>query len=684
MSSALSEPRPIVVPEGPPQRPSPRWRDPRLLALGALLLACAIGLMLSLWAGVIGIRAVPGVLRTAAAGSALFGICGYAPAHLLVRGVLIPHRPLLVLPIGGVMSSLLLAFLGLIHVPLHVSLVAVVALAVIADGWMVARRGRLTPSDAGDADSCVHPHERSPLIRVWLPLLLAGMVGLISLIPIFRAGYETVPGQNGDAILVVGSATLLEHAPPTATRLDQPINHIPLQWRSKYPIYFALAGISELAGQDPIQAFAAVSALVLALTALGFFLFARYVLRAPPWLALLALFLVPLDRIVVYVAIHPYYNELWGQFALPFMLLAGWRYVTAPSRSAAGLLALFLVLGLLAYPLMVLFPAAFLIALAWATYRHRRRQKRPPGWISALGLPRISRRVWMWAPAVAVAVPVVVVLGRGFLEKISEAAAVLAPGTDLSGWQGSNLPFLPGPRFFGMPEAAWGWILVGALFLLAWRGRRQASGTARWALGAMIVLTGLIAIYFRARPGGQLFFFKDLAFLGPYVLLLGLLGLGALALRPARGWRLAGLGGLLAALVLVPVSAAHEINTTFEQGNLSILGLRAWNRALPRGSSVLIDVPPSGYQLWVTYTFKDHRLSAFHPLTNFFPYPPVSGGKADYVIAEFDLPQPAHTLGPPLFHNAQFTLWRMNPAAPGLDTSSRRLLEEISAVSIGG
>jgi hypothetical protein len=657
--------------------------DPRLWALGALLLASAIGLALALWAGVIGIRAVPGVLRTAAAGLALFTVCGFAPAQLLVRGELSPHRALLVLPIGATVSSLSLTVLGLLHVPLAFSLVGILVLAALADFWvLVRRRGQASEESGAPSASTTDPAERSAILRLVLPLLLAGMVGLISLIPIFRAGYETVAGQNGDAILVVSSATLLEHAPPTATRLDQPINHIPLQWRSKYPIYFALAGISKLADQDPVQTMAVVSSLMLALTALGFFLFARYVLRAPPWVALLMLFLIPLDRITVYVTIHPYYNELWGQFTLPFILLAGWRYLSTPSRSAAALLALFLVLGLLAYPLMVPFPAAFLIVYAWLTYRRRRAEGRSPEWISALGLPRMKRRAWMWIPAAAIAVPVVVVLGRGFLEKTSEAAAVLLPGSNLSGWHGQALPFLPWPRFFGMPEAASAGIVLLALWVLAWRGLRRVPAPARRALAAMVIFPGAIAVYFRIRHGGELFFFKDLAFLGSYVIMLALLELGALALDRTRRVWLMGLGGLVAALVLLPVSAAHEINGTFEQANLSIIDLRSWDRAIPRGTSVLIDVPPTGYQLWVTTMFKDHPLSAVDPLGDFFPHPPV-GRKADYVIAEYDVPPPAHTIGPPLLHNAQFTLWRMDPNAPGLDTSSRALIDNISSVTIG-
>lgn len=679
MSSVLADPPALPSQRrsaGDSQPTDGQGPDPRLLALAGLLIASAVGLILALSAGVAGVGAVPAVLRTAVVGIGWFGICGYIPARLLVCGELRAHRMLLVLPVGAVVSSLALTVLGLLHIPLGVSLAMLLSAAGVSIVWCSVRlRG---------TSSVAHSPHRSTLTGIVLPLMLAGMIGLISLIPIFRAGFATVPGQNGDAILAVGTATLLQHAPPTADRTDLPINHIPLQWRSKYPIYYALAAISTLAGQDPIQTFATVSALVLALTALGFFLFARYLLRAPPWLALGIMFLAPLDRIVMYVTIHPYYNELWGQFTLPFILLAGWRYLNTPTRSSAVLLAAFLVLGLLAYPLMIPFPAAFLIVYAWTVYRRERTGGRSPRWISGLRLPRLHRRSWAWVPIIVLTVPAILVLGRGFLEKTTEAAAVLSPSTSLAGWHGGTLPYLPLARFFGMPETSVGLLLLPVLWLLAGAGLARIRDT-RAALGVMIGLAALIAVYFRARGNGELFFFKDLAFAGPYVLMLAVLGL-ALA-RPARArtrraWAAGGAAGLVLVVGLVAFSAGHEIDTTFEQANGSVLTLRSWDRALSRGASVRIDVPTTGYQLWVTYMFKDHPLSALHPLKEFFPYPTL-GRKADYVLAEYDQPRPADAIGPPLLRDAQFRLWRMNPSVPGPDISSRHLIDNISSISFG-
>jgi hypothetical protein len=612
------------------------------------------------------------VLRTAAAGCVLFGLVGYPVVAALIDGDLIAWRPLLVLPVGATVSSLALAALGLLHVPLRVSLAVILVLAIAA-GVRQLRRG------AGAARTAPGTGWRT---RIGLPLALAAIVAAISLLPIFRADMATVPGQNGDAILVVGSAELLEHAPPTANRTNLPIPSIPLVWRSKYPIYYALAGISALTGQNPIAAFPTVAALMLALAAIGFFLFARFLLRAPPWLALLILFLAPLDRIVMYVTIHPYYNELWGQFSLPYMLLFGWRFLNAPSRRGAVIFILFALIGLFAYPLMLPFPAIFLLVTAWVVWRRRRAAGEPVRWISGLELPRPGARSWLWAPLIVVAVPVVAVLGRGFVEKTSGALQVIAPWTSLAGWAGSALKFIPAPEFVGLPgPSAAEYAAIAVIGLLACLGLARIRIGERWAVGAMVVGGTLIGLYFRLRTDGQLFYFKDLAFTGPYVVMLALVGLSGFALSAVRRRMVLGVAGIAAAVFLVCAGASQEVDLTTTQANPYVLQLSSWNRELPRGASVRVDVPPSGWQVWVDYMFVDHPLSTLDPLGGIFPHPAL-GRKADYVIMMTTQPKPADAIGAPVFSNRQFELWRMNPRVPGPDTSSRQLQYDITSITI--
>jgi hypothetical protein len=659
-----------------------RAADPRVLAGLVFAAACAIALVLALHTGVVGVRAVPAVVRTAAVGIAFFALCGYPLACALVTGELREYRTLLVLPLGATGSSLALAVLGLLHVPLAVSLAAVIAAALIAT-VLVIRRARDATAAADDAGTAA-ASGISRVLRIGLPIALAALVALISLLPSFRSGYASVPGQNGDAILVVGTAELLEHAPPTATRTDTPIPSIPLEWRSKYPIYYALAAISTLAGQDPIQAFPTVVALMLALAALGFFLFARVVLRAPLWLGLLVLFLLPLDRIAMYVTIHPYYNELWGQFTLPFVLLFGWRYLNEPDRRGAILFVLFAVLCLLAYPLIIPFPAVFLIACALVAWRRRRAERKPLRWISGLELPRPGPRSWLWIPIIVVAVPVVVVLGRGFIEKTVSALEVVAPGSSLVGWSGSALPFLPFPEFVGMPGSALVDLIgLAVVCLLAVVGLSRLRSEVRWPVGAMALTGALIGVYFRERFDGQLFFFKDLAFAGPYVLMLALVALAWLASSKAGRTAALGVVGIVAALIVIPAGAGREVDATYPQANQYVLQLRAWNRELPRGSSVLVDIYPSGWQLWASYMLVDHPLATPNPLDGIFPHP-VIGYKADYLISLRIKPPPRYAVvGRPILKNAEYQLWRMNPSLKAPEVATRPLIYDLTHITLG-
>ena len=659
-------------PPAPPALATGRRLPPSAAPSLAAAAAAGIALIIALGAGVVGVGAVPAVLRTAVVTVALFAICGYAPARALARGGLDAHMPLLVLPVGAACAALELAVLGLLHVPLAGSLAIVIA-GSAALGLFAHRR---LPRRAPEADSA------PALARIVLPIFLAAVVGLISLVPVFRSGFATVPGQNGDAVLVVGTAVLLEHEPPTANVANHlPFNHIPIQWRSKYPIYYPLAAVSELAGQTPIQAFGTVVAVMLALTALGFFLFASYALRAPPAVALLSTFLVPLDRIVMYIAIHPYYNELWGQFTLPFILLFGWRYLSSPDRIGAALALLFLALGLFAYPLMIPFPAVFLLVHAWRIHRRARSEGRRTAWVSSLRIPRPQKRPILWIPIVVVAVPVIAVLGRGVYEKGSEALTVVAPWDSLAGWGGTALGFLPFPHFFGIPGNAWpDYLLMAIVIGLAAIGARRVQVDLRVPLVAMIVVTAAIGIYFRLRTGGQLFFFKDMAFLGPYVLVLALIELAALAASARRRPALLGALGLIGAAAIVPASAAAEINETYEQATPSVLGLRSWDTALPPGSSVRIDLGQNGYELWAIYMFSDHPLSSVNALAGFFPYP-IPSFKGDYVLVFRWQGEPSGAVGPPLFRNAQFELFRLKPNLAGPEPS-RHLIDPASSAQL--
>src|SRR4051812_20375785 len=413
-----------------------RGAPSRRVALGLRAGAAAIARGAAVDAGVAGPGAVPAVARTAVATLGLFAVCGYGPARLLAPASL--RAGLFVLPAGAACSTLALTVLGLLHVPLIASLVVVLA-AGAALGVLALRRPR-APGPPGDR-----------LVRLGVPLALAPLIAAMALLPSFRAGFATVQGQNGDAVLAVGTAEFLRHAPPTAVRPELGLDRVPILWRSKLPIYYGLAATSELAGQETFVAFSTVTAIAVGLAALGFFAFAVDGLGVPAGIGLLALFAVGLDRIVLYTAIHPYYNQTWALFALPFVLLFGWR-------GSFALAALFAALAVFTYPLLLPFPLVFLGVIAW-----RRR-----GHLDWRGALRVPPR-WVWPIAAIIAVPVAAVLVRGVVEKVVPAIDAVRPGGDLSGWSGTALPYLPFAHFVGLEDHP-----------LALAGVLVAAGGGRW------------------------------------------------------------------------------------------------------------------------------------------------------------------------------------------------------------
>jgi hypothetical protein len=232
---------------------------------------------------------------------------------------------------------------------------------------------------------------------------------------------------------------------------------------------------------------------------------------------------------------------------------------------------------------------------------------------------------------------------------------------------------MPGTRVLG-------YLGLAAVCALAVLGLRRVRPELRIPLGVMVAVTALVGIYFRLRTGGELFFFKDLAFLGPYVLSLALLGLAGVVASRRRVVAMVGAAGLAVTSVVVAVGAELEVHQTYPQATPSVLALASWDRAMPRAASVRIDVPPSGWQLWAAYMLHDHPLAALTPLGGFFPHPPA-GRKADYVLTNRPQPRPADAVGRPLLQSVQFELWRMSPTTPGPDVSRRGLIWGVTKIT---
>ncbi|HEV2768793.1 MAG TPA: hypothetical protein VGV40_01240, partial [Solirubrobacteraceae bacterium] len=669
-------------------------------AAAAGLLGAAAMVGLQAWgAGVLGYAAVWEVAPTAVATVLLFAVCGYAPTRLLLPDTLRHELALFVLPVGAACAALELTVLGLLRVPLPLALGVVLGASAMAGAGLAAhdvrtmRAGRREAggrSDQGAAGGVTHAAPRwtllgHRLVPVLLPLALAALAASLALIPVFRTGFATVIGQNGDAVMAVGTAELLRSAPPTAVEPALPVDQVPIVWRSKLPIYYVLAGVAELTGQTAVAAFATVSAVLLGLVSLGLFLLARHLFAASLGAAAAVTFLVPLDRTVLHLAIHPYYNQLWGLLTLPFTLLFGWRFLERPSRRTLAPLALFALLGVFAYPLLLPFPALFLGVVAWLGWRRARVEGRRPGWIAALGLPRVRSHPVGYAILGVLCLPVVAVLVRGVIEKTWSAGAVVFPGGDLSGWSGPALPYLPFARFFGVEGT--GPLAVGAvvgILALAVLGARALRREVAMALGVMTAGALGFALSFYLRGQGELFYFKILSFLGPLVLALGVVGLWRACTRAPRAPARVALGvGGLALVVALAAGTARELGETYEYATAPALELARWDERLPEGASVRIDVPPSGYQLWTWYMLDSRPVSIRAPLTGFFPHPP-RGLAGDFALTDARGPRPPDALGTPVLRNDGYAMYRLRPGPRLPDTSSRRLVWPYTEITYGG
>ena len=516
--------------------------------------------------------------------------------------------------------------------------------------------------------------DRGRIYTALWPGSLAALLVAILLIPIFQAGYATVPGANPDGMMAVGSAEFLQHSAPAGVDPALPVDRMPRVWRSKFPIYYVLAGAATLSGLDPIEAFPAVAAVLAALAAGGFLLLARYGLGAGPRAAVLAMALVAFDRAVGYLAIHPYFNQLWGLLALPLVFLFGLRLIEHPNRRDGALLALFTVLGLAAYPLMVLFPllmlaAAAVIARRSGGLRLGRRPRAPSTWRGRAAL----------ALAAVVTLPAALVLLLGVAEKTSAAVDLLVSGDSLVRWRGDLTAYLEPGFFVGVTGPA-GYLAAAAVLAAATAALRHVPRPAAWGLGAVFAGGIAFAIFFGLREFGEYFHFKILAFLGPVVLTAAAVWSGRTV---ARGGSRGALTALAATLLvgLMVIGLRNEVGRTGHQADRSHFELRAAARGLPARASLRLDLVPDGSHLWAAYMLSDHRLSSQFPLVG-TTYPSVPRGrKADYIVADARVslrPWP-DSVGPPLFENERFKIFRMRPGVPGPDRSSLLMDEQLGA-----
>lgn len=577
--------------------------------------------------------ALPDLLRGGVATLVLFGVTGDALALRLCPPALRPVRPVLALVLGAAAGPIALTVLGILHVPLGVTLPLVLAVGLAAS-WWVRRRGERETAVALDA--------RALLASAAVAVLVACVV----LIPMWGSGVASVPGINPDAHQVVGSAALLQQAPPDATRVNLGLDHIPYVWGSKWPILYALAAASNLSGLDPLAAFPTMAALLAALAALGFGALASeaFGLGRPRGLVVAAI--SGLSWVTIHLAVHPYWNQLWGYTALPWTLLLGWMALngTGGRRAAQGC-ALLLALIAFAYPLLLPYPLVILGLLAVVL----RRRPRVPGWARRGG-------------PVGVALLGLVLLVPLFAaaQKLAQAGSQLVhPHGAL--WGGDVTSFTPLGDFVGT-----GGGILAALAVLAlavWALVRVVPRPLSLALTGALALFALLDVRLRLTPTGTYMDFKHLAFTGSLVVVLAASG-AVVLLRDRRREVMAAGAVLLAAWgAAALIRDRREFKEHWVQVPPELSQIRDWSRELPRGTSVRLDIPHSGVQLWAAYFLAEHPVDAIDPvLFTTYAHPPW-GAIADYSLAQRSTPlsflRRIGVTGPAIRANSEFVLRRI-------------------------
>ena len=606
-------------------------------------------------------QAIYDAARVAAATVGFFAVCGFGLVRLTLPDAWRRHELLWVLPVGACAGALELTALGFAFVPFPVSLGLVIAANLVLAAYALRRRGP--------------PPLPRPLGSTLWPLLIAALVAAFVLIPLWRAGYTTVIGENSDAHLATGTAQFLQHDYPLAVDPAQPVNRVPIRWRSKQPIYYALAAVSSLSGLATWGAISAMLAVMLAISLLGFFLLARELLGSNLLGACAAMALAGLDQMVVHTVIHPFYNQTWGFMTLAPALLLAWWVVSAREhrRGPAALLGLFLVTGAFAYPLALPIPVVGLVAFyLLSRWSRRRAGEDVPGLLAQIPLPTGRRaRIVTIVIGLLLAVPVV-----GALEKlISGSLVILNPFASLTSWGGDVTTYIPRREFLSIGSDQAMRIAVPLMIVAFVLALRRLDRPAAGGLVAVAAVGALGSVWLHHRVQGPYLDFKLLAFVGPVVVVIVAVGASRV---PVVGWI------ALAAFGLSAYDGAHaEVAMTANELPPTVTAVARITKLLGPGQSVRLDMDPP-LQIWVAYFLAGEPICSQRPLddpSSPYPHPPVSR-KARYILTDQFMTRPFDAVGPPVGRFGQFTLYRENPAVGGVDRCSQRRVEVVNSVPL--
>ena len=654
-----------------------------------------MALRLATHADVVGIDAVDEVARVAGACVLLFGAVGFGITRLCLPDGLRRHELLWILPVGCVAVALAMTPLGFIGIPFKANLAIVLGGGTLLSLYAWRRNGfpRLARPGATHAPPTASPPSRSgrwggvlghgraqALRHVGWPAYLALLLMAVALIPLFRSGFATVIGEGSDAHMAAGTAEFLRHNKPLGVDAALPVDQVWLPWRSKQAIYYAFGGVAQISGMETWQVLSTLAAFLLALAGVGMYLIAREMLGAGVGAAAVAMAIVGLDRMVLHVGMHPYFNQTWGYLTMPFAIVLAWWVVRRPSIGGAVLLALFLLVGAFAYPLAVPLPATVLAVMWWMQRRARiARGEKVFGigdvWARFRAFPRWAR-ITGYVLTFLLLTPL-----WGVYEKFEGAMQLLiAPSYSLELWGGDLESWFPEQDFFAIDMDGGWWVALLVILGFAAAELRRLPRAAAAGLLTIIGIGAVIAIEMRLRDYGFYFHFKILSFIAPLIVVLAAVSMARL--RSQGKWpRRAGTLMLLVWTAWAIAGAREETTNTFDEIPRTVMELQAFSERLPAGSSLRLDMQP-GAQLWAQYMLADHPTCSQRPLSDTaYPHPPLSRA-ADFAVVRF-LRRPFDAVGGPVMSNKEFRVYRLRPGLPGGDRCSQRMVQTVSRIDRG-
>jgi hypothetical protein len=314
-----------------------------------------------------------------------------------------------------------------------------------------------------------------------------------------------------------------------------------------------------------------------------------------------------------------------------------------------------------------------LLIVAALAFAYRRRPR----------LPRVARRhAWL---ATAVVVFVLLPATGAAAAKLGQGLSqVLSPHSSL--WGGDVTTLTPVGLFTGTGGGVLPALAVAAVAVVGLLALPRRVGIA---LGVLLAALSLLDLRFRLAPTGAYMDFKHLSFVGMLVLVLAASACARMVVSRSGRARVLCVGLAVAWTAAAIVQTGRDGRVTGQQVSAETFQIRTWSAQLPPGTSVRVDIAPSGWQLWAVYMLSAHPVDAPDPVLSTTYAHPRYGRRADYAISLRYYPYPdprvkrkvppiLYAQNPPVFENGQFVLRRVAwPARLDYvrDTSSTALVE---------